>query len=183
MLWGCEADTMSMVSKYILHHSLDLPIVMTNLYPFVLGQAALKHERIANFPEVEGEPDNHLLIAHCGFMGVIPRAFASRWTLKNKVLAIVDDNATAIDADLPTGDVTLAKLHPSMDKLTVAQGQLKGYAQFPGSDCLNGGVIRVADGHRLMRSIASHHYLLTLGHNLNDIRLIADIFGLRVEEI
>ena len=183
MLWGCEADTMSMVSKYILHHSLDVPILMTNLYPFVLGQAALKHERIADFPSVEGDPDNHLLIAHCGFMGVIPRAFASRWSLKKKVLAIVDDNATAIDADLPTGEVTLAKLHPSMDKLTVAQGELKGYAQFPGSDCLNGGVICVADGHRLMRSIASHHYLLTLGHNLNDIRLIADIFGVRVEEI
>jgi L-fucose isomerase-like protein len=183
MLWGCEADTMAMVSKYILYHSLEVPILMTNLYPFVLGQAALKHERIANFPPVDGEPDNHLLVAHCGFMGVIPRSFASRWSLKNKVLAIVDDNATAIDADLPTGKVTLAKLHPLMDKLTVAEGELTGYAQFPGSDCLNGGVVRVRDGHRLMRSIASHHYLLTLGHNANDIRLIAAVFGLDVAEI
>jgi hypothetical protein len=183
LIWGCEADALSMLSKYLLYHSLKQPILMTNLYPFVLGQAALKHERIADFPHVESEPENHVLIAHCGFMGVIPRPFASRWSLKPKVLAIVDDNATAIDADLPTGPITLAKLHPDMKKITVAEGQLKGYAQFPGSDCLNGGVVQVSDGHRLMRTLSSHHYLLTLGHNLNGIRLVADVFGLQVVPI
>ena len=183
MMWGCEADTVSMLTKYVLHKSLDVPILMTNLYPFVLGQAALKHERIPSFPAVDSEPENHILIAHCGFMGVIPRAFATRWSLKNKVLAIVDDNATAIDADLPTGAMTLAKLHPSMQKMTVAQGDLIGYSQFPGSDCLNGGIVKVGDGLKLMRSLASHHYLLTMGHNLNDILTIAGVFGLDIEEI
>jgi L-fucose isomerase-like protein len=183
MLWGCEADTLSMLTKYILHHSLNCPILMTNLYPFVLGQAALKHERIADFPSVASEPENHILIAHCGFMGVIPRPFATRWSLRKKVLAIVDDNATAIDADLPTGEMTLAKLHPTMDKMTVAEGELTGYSQFPGSDCLNGGVLKVRDGHQLMRSISSHHYLLTLGHNLNDIQLLGDVFDFEVRPI
>ncbi len=183
LIWGCEADTVSMLTKYLLHESLDTPILMTNLYPFILGQAALKHERIPDFPQVEGDPANHILIAHCGFMGVIPRPFASRWTLKPKVLAIVDENATAIDADLPVGPITLAKLHPTMDRMTVAEGTLTGYAQFPGSDCLNGGVVRVGDGHRLMRTLASHHYLLTLGHNLNDLRMISGVFGLEIEEI
>jgi L-fucose isomerase-like protein len=183
MIWGCEADTMSMLTKYLLHHSLSVPILMTNLYPFLLGQAALKHERIADFPEVEVEPDNHVLIAHCGYMGVIPKSFATRWTLKQKVLSIVDENATAIDADFPTGDITLAKLHPNLEKMTVAEGALKGYAQFPGSDCLNGGVVKVNDGHKLMKSISSHHYLLTQGHNLNDIEMIAPVFGLRIEGV
>lgn len=183
MIWGCEADTMSMLTKYLLHHSLGVPILMTNLYPFLLGQAALKHERIADFPEVEAEPENHVLIAHCGYMGVIPKSFSTRWTLKKKVLSIVDDNATAIDADFPTGDVTLAKLHPNLEKMTVAEGTLKGYAQFPGSDCLNGGVVKVNDGHRLMKRVASHHYLLTVGHNLNDIEMIAPIFDINVQSI
>lgn len=183
MIWGCEADTMSMLTKYLLHHSLGVPILMTNLYPFLLGQAALKHERIADFPEVESEPENHVLIAHCGYMGVIPKSFATRWTLKKKVLAIVDENATAIDADFPTGDITLAKLHPNLEKMTVAEGMLKGYAQFPGSDCLNGGIVKVNDGHKLMRTVASHHYLLTEGHNLNDIELIAPVFGVTVETV
>jgi len=114
---------------------------------------------------------------------VIPKSFSTDWTLRKKVLAIVDDNAMAIDARLPTDAVTLAKLHSAMDKMSVAEGELKTYAQFPNSDCLNGGVVRVRDGHKLMASLASHHYLLTIGHNLVDIRMLAKVFGLTIEEI
>ena len=49
-IWGCEGDTVSMLTKYLLHRSLDVPIIMTNLYPFLMGNAALKHERIPEFP-------------------------------------------------------------------------------------------------------------------------------------
>ncbi len=183
LIWGCEADTMSMITKYILHQSLDAPIMMTNLYPFLLGNAALKHERIESFPAVEAEPENHVLVAHCGYMGVIPTSFATEWTLRGKVLSIVDDNASAIDARLPIGEVTLAKLHPAMDRLTVAEGQLSGYAHFPNSHCLNGGLIKVRDGHKLMNALASHHYLLLVGHHLVDIQFLGKVFGLSVEEI
>jgi len=182
-LWGCEADTVSMLSKYLLHKSLGAPIMMTNLYPFLLGNAALKHERIEAFPQVDAEPENHILVAHCGYMGVIPQSFASEWTLRKKVLAIVDDNATAIDARFPTGPVTLAKLHSDMREMTVAQGELCSYAQFPGSDCLTGGVIKVRDGRKLMDSLASHHYLLLTGHHLVDIRFLGQVFGLSITEI
>jgi hypothetical protein len=183
LVWGCEADTMAMISEYLLHRSLGAPILMTNLYPFLLGNAALKHERIESFPEVGSEPENHILVAHCGYMGVIPEPFATEWTLRKKVLAIVDENASAIDARIPTGDVTLAKLHPSMDKMTVAEGTLTGYAQFPGSDCLNGGVIKIQSGRRMMDSLASHHYVLLVGHHAVNVRFLGKVFGLEIEEI
>ena len=183
LIWGCEADTMAMLSKHIFHKSLGTPVMMTNLYPFLLGNAALKHERIESFPQVDAEPENHILVAHCGYMGVIPQPFSTEWTLREKVLAIVDDNATAIDSRLPTGDVTLAKLHPTMDKMTVAEGVLKTYAQFPNSDCLNGAVIKVRDGRKLMESLASHHYVLLVGHHLTEIRMLSKAFGLSIEEI
>jgi hypothetical protein len=99
------------------------------------------------------------------------------------VLAIVDDNATAIDARLPEGPVTLAKLGPSMEKWTVMEGELTGYAQYPDSDCLNGGVIKVADGHKLVTNAYSHHYLVTTGHNKAKIELLGKVFGLEVEEV
>jgi L-fucose isomerase-like protein len=183
LIWGCEADTMSMITKYILHKSLEAPIMMTNLYPFLLGSAALKHERIKSFPDVASEPENHVLVAHCGYMGVIPHSFCTEWTLRKKVLAIVDDNASAIDARLPIGDVTLAKLHSAMDKLTVAEGELTGYAQFADSDCLNGGIIKVRDGRKFMNALASHHYLVLVGHQLVDIQFLGRVFGLSIEEI
>jgi hypothetical protein len=183
LIWGCEADTMSMITKYILNRSLDVPIMMTNLYPFLMGQTALKHERISEFPQVDSEPENHVLVAHCGYLSVVPTSFATEWSLSPKVLAIVDDNATAIDARLPEGPVTLAKLGPSMEKWTVMEGELTGYAQYPDSDCLNGGVIKVANGHKLVTNAYSHHYLVTTGHNKAKIELLGKVFGLEVEEV
>jgi hypothetical protein len=183
LIWGCEADTVAMLSKYILHRALGVPVMMTNLYPFLMGQAALKHERIPSFPPVAETPDHHILAAHCGYLGVVPRSFSTEWTLRPKVLAIVDDNATAIDARMREGAVTLAKLEPDFQRWSVAEGTLQGYAQFANSDCLNGAVIRVSDGHRLLDELASHHYILTAGHNLTDLRLVARLFGMGVDGI
>ncbi|MFC2052977.1 hypothetical protein ACFLV7_01585 [Chloroflexota bacterium] len=182
MIWGCEADSVSMLTKYILHKSLDMPIMMTNIYPFLMGQAALKHERIDDFPPVD-DPQNHILVAHCGYLGVLPQSFATEWALRKKVLAIVDANATAIDARLPEGRITLAKLHPTFERMTVAEGTLTGYEQYPGSDCLNGGVLRISDGNKLLNTVTSHHYLLMTGHNLADIEMLGKVFGLDIEVI
>jgi hypothetical protein len=67
-----------------------------------------------------------------------------------------------------------------MTTMTVVEGELTGYAQYPGSDCLNGGVIRVPDGHRLMTHLASHHYLLMTGHHAATLDLVATVFGLKL---
>jgi len=181
LIWGCEADTVVMLSKYMLHQSLDVPIMMTNMYPFLMGDAALKHEKIPYFPEVEGNPDNYILAAHCGYFGVVPQSFSTEWTLRDKVLAIVDDNATAIDARFPEGEMTLAKLHPDVETISVIEGDIEKYIQYENSDCINGAVLRVRDGHQLMSSLASHHYLILSGHRLPEIRQIAQVFDWKVE--
>jgi hypothetical protein len=182
LIWGCEADIVSMLTKYLIHKSLGVPIMMTNLYPFLMGQAALKHERISHFPDLP-DPDDHVLAAHCGYFGVVPQSFSTDWKLVPKVLAIVDENAAVIDARMPEGAMTLAKLDPSFERLTVAEGSLECYAQYPGSDCRNGAVLRVADGKRLLQSIASHHYLVMTGRQREDIELIGKAFNLEVEAV
>ncbi len=146
MIWGCEGDLVSMLTKVLLSKTIEVPFMMTNLYPFLMGHAALKHEHIPNFPPVEGDPENHILAAHCGYLGVVPQSFSTEWTLREKVLAIVDDNAPAIDARLPEGDITLVKLTPPFDRWSVIEGELPKYAQFKDSHCLNGAVIEVPNG-------------------------------------
>ncbi len=182
LTWGCEADTVSMLTQLLLHRSLNAPLMMTNLYPFLMGQAALKHERIAAFPDVS-EPEHHVLVAHCGYLGVLPTSMAESWTLREKVLAIVDDDASAIDARMAEGPVTLAKLSPSMATLTVVEGELVGYAQYPGSDCLNGGVVRVPNGHALMERVPSHHAILVQGHRPAELRMLGRLFDLEIETV
>ncbi|GAB4563151.1 MAG: hypothetical protein Kow0047_11720 [Anaerolineae bacterium] len=183
LIWGCEADTATMLTELLVQRVLQAPFMMTNMYPFLMGQAALKHERIPYFPEVPAEPENHVLAAHCGYFGVVPQPFASEWTLRRKVLAIVDDNATAIDARFPEGPITLVKIDSACQALSVIEGELETYAQFSDSDCLNGAVIRIPDGHRLMRELVSHHYIIVQGHRLREMELLAAALGLRVEPL
>lgn len=178
MVWGCEGDPVSMLTKVLVGKTLEVPFMMTNLYPFQMGNAALKHEHIPNFPEVDGKPENFILAAHCGYFGVVPRAFSTEWKLEEKVLAIVDDNASAIDARLPEGDITLVKLMPPFDRWSVIEGDLPKYAQFKNSHCLNGAVIEVPNGNRLINDLVSHHYIITSGHNQNGLEMISKVFDL-----
>lgn len=182
LMWACEADTMSLLTQYIVYSSLKQPVMTSNVYPFLIGMAALKHEKINAFPEVE-QPENYLLIAHCGFFGLMPACFSSDWTLKPKVLTIVDDNATAVDARFPQGSVTLAKLHPSLDKLQVVNGNLDRYVQYPDSDCKNGGLIKVRDGHKLMNSFYSHHSCIITGNQSVELGTVAKVLDLDFDEI
>jgi hypothetical protein len=178
MVWGCEADLVSMLTKVLVGKTLEVPFMMTNLYPFQMGNAALKHEHIPNFPDVEDAPENYILAAHCGYFGVVPQSFSTEWKLKEKVLAIVDDNATAIDARLPEGEITLVKLMPPFDRWSVVEGDLPKYAQFTNSHCLNGAVIRVPKGKRLVDDLVSHHYIITSGHNLNELEMVSKVFDI-----
>jgi hypothetical protein len=181
LIWGCEADIVSMLTEHLVYEGLGAPMMMTNLYPFLMGQAALKHEHIPEFPSVPEEPENHILAAHCGYLGVVPKSFAEEWTLKKKVLAIVNPNAHAIDARMPTVDITLIKIDATFNTISAVEGELVGYAGFPGSDCLNGAVIKVPDGRALLANLASHHYILAAGHQLEGLEMLAEIFGMKVE--
>ena len=67
--------------------------------------------------------------------------------------------------------------------MTVAEANLEGYAQFPNSDCRNGGIVRVKDGHQLLSHISSHHYLVMTGHYFNNIKSFSNIFGFTTDRL
>jgi hypothetical protein len=183
LVWGCEGDLVTMLTEVLIDRTIGVPFMMSNLYPFVMGQAALKHEHIPNFPEVAGNPADHILVAHCGYLGVLPQSFSTSWILESKVLAIVDDNSTAINARMAEGPVTLVKLKPPFDSWSIIEGDLPQYAQYSNSDCLNGAVIRVNNGLKMVDEVISHHYILTTGHNLNALDMVSKVFDLKVETI
>jgi hypothetical protein len=63
----------------------------------------------------------------------------------------------------------------------VIEGEIEKYVQYEDSDCLNGAVIRVSDGHQLVSSLTSHHYLILTEHRLVEICQIAKVFDFEVE--
>jgi L-fucose isomerase-like protein len=181
ILWACEGDTLTLVSKFIFHYILRKPIMMTNIYPFLVGMAALKHEKIDSFPDIDNS-DNHALGVHCGYFGLAPQSFCTSWTLRPKVLEIVNDDALMADCRFAKGDVTLAKLHPDMKKLTLIRCEITDYVQYPGSDCRNGALIHYKNdnGHQIMDALSSHHALIIQGDHIPALTQAAKIFGFTV---
>jgi len=182
LIWGCEGDTMTLLTEYMVKNALQIPFFMTNLYPFLMGKAALAHERIPYFPKVD-EPENYILLAHCGYFGLLPEEFATEWALRKRVLAMVDPNATVIDARMATGPITFAKIQPYLKKLSVSEAELTGYVQYENSDCLNGGIAKVKNGRGFVQSVASHHYIVMPGHQLANFKLLETVYDIEVEEI
>jgi len=184
VLWACEGDTLTMVSKYIFYSILKQPIMMTNIYPSLVGMAAMKHEKLDAFPPVDNI-DNHALCAHCGYFGLAPRAFCTEWTVKPKVLGIVDENAIMVDCRFAKGPITLAKLSSNMKKITLIECEIANYVQYPGTDCVNGALLRYKNnnGHEIMDSLSSHHALLIQGDHIPTLLQAARIFGFEVQKL
>ncbi|MDR1291987.1 MAG: hypothetical protein LBJ91_01120 [Clostridiales Family XIII bacterium] len=176
IIFACEGDTLTMISTFILYRSLKQPMMMTNLYPFLVGMAALAHEKIDKFPDID-DPDNHALGVHCGYYGFAPQSFCSKWVMRPKALEIVDGNAHVIDCEFPPGPVTLAKIYPDLKRFSVIEAEIERYVQYPGSDCRNGALIRWKDGHRIMEHLCSHHSLIIAGSQKPALLQIAKTFG------
>ncbi|MDR1580678.1 MAG: hypothetical protein LBS35_10005 [Synergistaceae bacterium] len=176
LIWACEGDTLTLLSTYILHNALGAPMMMTNIYPFLVGMAALAHEKIDKFPDIP-DPANHALGVHCGYCGFAPRSFCSRWVMRPKVLEIVNDRAIVIDCEFPKGPATLAKIYADFNKLSIIRAEIEDYVQYPGSDCRNGTLIRYNDGERVMDELCSHHALLITGDHSASLRQLARVFG------
>jgi len=182
LVWGCEGDTMVMLTELLADKVIQAPFFMTNIYPFIMGKAALTHERIPYFPDVD-EPDNHILAAHCGRFGLLPEKFSTRWRLTERILAMVDENAVMIDAELPAGPITLVKFLPFLNKVSLCEAELTGYVQYEDSDCLNGGIIRVKDGRKFVDELVSHHYVVISGHHRPAFEMLAGVFDYELEVI
>lgn len=112
---------------------------------------------------------------------MVPRPFCTQWTLRPKVLAIVNDNAHAMDARMATGPMTLAKLHPELTSIQAIAGDLESYVQYPGTDCRNGALLKVKDGPAIMKSFYSHHYCLLTGKHVVDIENVARVMEMGTE--
>ena len=182
IIWACEGDTLTLLSTYVIYRSIEKPIMMTNLYPFLVGMAALAHEKIDKFPDID-DPDNHALGVHCGYFGFVPRKFCSEWKLVPKVLEIVNEKACMVDCRMPEGPVTLAKIYPGFKKLSLIKAEIESYVQYPGSDCRNGALIRYREGHKVMDNLCSHHSLIITGDVIPQLRQVARVFGWEVTEL
>ena len=181
MIWGCEADIVSMLTKLIVHRCLESPVLTTNLYPFLIGDAALHHERIPAFPPV----------------AVLPPRPRSPLRLPGRLAPPVRRRVGAAPTSArdrgrerhrhrrppPCRRAHARQAGTQVRRAVGCGGRAHQIRGLPHSDCLNGAVIRVPDGRGLMERLPSHHSIMFSGHDLPGLRLIGQVFGLEVEPI
>ena len=124
IIWACEGDTVTLISKFILYSALKTSMMMTNIYPFLVGMAALKHEKIQRFPALT-IPDSHALGVHCGYFGFAPQSFCTQWVHAPKVLDIVSDDAVVIDCRMAAGPNTMGQAPLRYESLPSSRRKLK----------------------------------------------------------
>ena len=120
---------------------------------------------------------------HCGYAGFAPRQFCHSWQMRQKVLEIVDEKAYVIDCELPAGEMVLAKINPTFDKVTVIPGEIEKYVQFPNTDSRNASLLHYANGEKVMESLPSHHQMIITGDQKAKIGQIAKVFDWEFEVI
>jgi hypothetical protein len=95
----------------------------------------------------------------------------------------VDENAHAIDARIPVGDLTIVKIASTMDVLVTTPAVLENYEQYANSDCLNGAILRVEDGYRYVEGLPSHHAVLARGDLTRRLEVVTGVIGLDIQKI
>ena len=179
----CEGDTSTLMTQYLMRKAIDTVTFATNIYPFLSGMPALSHEKIQSFPDVE-DPDDHALLVHCGYFGCMPETQTTKWVLRPPVLDwLVGKNSVVVDAEIEHGDIVLCKLHSTFDKILLEKAVLEDFVQYPGSDCRNGGLIRLADGYKFMEKNYSHHVVVLSGKMSNQLKAVAQILDVEVDEV
>jgi L-fucose isomerase-like protein len=90
-----------------------------------------------------------------------------------------------VDCRFAPGPITLAKLSSDMKKITLIECEIADYVQYPGTDCVNGALLRYKNnnGHEIMDSLSSHHALLIQGDHIPTLLQAAKIFGFEVRKL
>jgi hypothetical protein len=88
-----------------------------------------------------------------------------------------------VDCELPVGDMVLAKINPSFDRITVIPGEIEKFVQFPNTDSLNATLLHYQKGEKVMEELPSHHQMIIVGKQKAKIIQIAKVFGWKCEVI
>lgn len=183
VMWVCEGDTSTLMTQYLVGATIDTAVFATNIYPFLSGMPALRHEKIQSFPEVN-DPDHHALLVHCGYFGCMAQKQTTKWVLRPPVLDwLVGKNSVVIDAEIKKGDIVLCKLHSNFESMLLEKSVLEDFVQYPGSDCHNGGLIRLSDGYNFIEKNYSHHVVVLSGARATQLRIVAHIFGIAIDQV
>ena len=186
---SCDGDFVAMMTMVLVTGYLDLPCMMSNMYPVSYVGALTDHFGDPLSPDPRrysrAEWPNLARLAHCGFVGVISpemtptgKAALKDWGGTYEIKR--DGLGCGIDADLAGGQVaTVVELRFDGRTLLVADAEIcetTRHADLP--HCESSALLRFRDLEGFVKHISREHTVVVYGRHTDSLRLLADVLDL-----
>jgi hypothetical protein len=186
---SCDGDFCTMMGMALVSMFLDVPCLMSNLYPVSYVGALQEHFRSSLAPSETIYPrktwGNLARIGHCGFVGIVSpemtpsgkvllKDFGGTYEIKR------DGRGCGLDGDLCSETrITIVELGLDGKTLTVTGGKLLETSRHKGLPHVEStALLEFDDLGDFLDHISREHVVVCYGDHRNELVLLADILGL-----
>jgi hypothetical protein len=185
---SCDGDFLAMASMALASVFLDLPCMMSNLYPVSYEGALRDHFGDPLAPDETRYPRsgwrNLARLAHCAFVGVVPaemtpggraalRDFGGTYEIPR------DGRGCGVDADL-RADTPATAIELKFDgrTLLLARCRVAETTRHGLRHCETSALLEFEDLPRFVENISREHAAIAYGDHVADLRVLAGALGL-----
>lgn len=187
-LASCDGDFLAMASMALASVFLDLPCMMSNMYPVSYEGALRDHFGDPLAPDEARHPrdswKNLARLAHCAFVGVVPaemtpdgraalREFGGTYEIPR------DGRGCGIDADL-RADTPATAIELKFDgrTLVIARCRVVETTRHGLRHCETSALLEFENLERLVENISREHTVIAYGDHVRDLTVLASTLGL-----
>ena len=185
---SCDGDFLAMESMALMSVFLDLPCMMSNMYPVSYVGALRDHFGDPLSPDESKYPrarwKNLARLGHCGYIGVVSpemtpagktalHDFGGTYEIKR------DGRGCGLDGDM-RGDTEATAVELKFDgkSLVVAHLKVLETTRHPFPHCESTALLEFDDLPRLIENISREHTVISYGDHIAALRVLADTLGL-----
>lgn len=185
----CDGDFCALASMVLVSFFLDIPCMMSNMYPVSYVGALRDHFGDPLSPDPGRHPretwGNLARLAHCGYVGVVPaemspegRAALPDWGGTYEIKR--DGRGCGIDAGMAAGErMTAVELKFDGKTLLLAGGSVLETTRHPGMDhCRSSVLLSFDDLPGFVEQISREHTVIAYGDRREDLAVLAGVLGL-----
>ena len=188
---ACDGDFCAMINMAMVSFLLDVPCMMSNLYPLNYIGALTEHfgDRLAAKPEYAKFSRNLARLAHCGYVGIVPaemvpcgKARLSDWGGTYEMKR--DGRGCGVDSDLPDDqEFTGIELHFDGKTLMLVHGNIVETTRHENMPhCESSALLNFDDLEFFIRNVSREHIVLTCGDRRRELEILAQVMNLNIQK-
>lgn len=190
---SCDGDYCALMSMALTTYFLDLPCMMSNMYPLSYVGALKEHfgnALPAGAAYEKRHGDNLARLAHCGFTGIVPPEMTPSGTAALKDYGGTyeikrDGRGCGVDSELAAGaPFTIIELHFDGKNVLLGSGRVLETTRHNGMPhCEASALLRIDRLPEFVENISREHVVLVYGEHFDELRILLDTLKLNTTVI